>query len=463
MPRVKSVLSLLAFGFAFAAAQELPPNHPPIGAPSTRAPGNSSTLPPDHPPIDSAPQAAGGATPGTAMPEGHPSSGPVDPHELLRQLDAKQDDIRKRPKNFDIAFALGNLYYENARYPEAADFFAQAVVKAQAAFRIAAESKPKVKGAVPTASEAGCAGNPASSVEQRVERAEQFQKDGKNADALACALAAQAPADEALARRGTAFLLMGQVDDAMGQYEQALSHDPDQVEALYRLAAVLFDVYGNDVSKLKRTQELWGRFLKLAPNDRRAFSVRGRLKQVDEAIAKGGVSKAAPLPEELLETPPLASVPAESAPPMASAAPPPMASAAEGPGPISADMMEAIANTPRGPEFDQGLAKSLDDGETHLVKSEYQEAVQSFRSVLPYQPNNPRARAGMAAAMIGLGRPMADRIFAAALEQDPKSIDTLATKLRAGGNDKEARELWQRLLQQAPGFSASAGVADKLK
>jgi tetratricopeptide (TPR) repeat protein len=439
MRRVKPAAIILLIG-SLAAGEDLPPNHPPIGG-----------APVPAPPLN--PGQGAGAT---DLPPGHPATGDVDPHALLRQLDAKQDEIRKKPKTFDIAFALGNLYYENARYAEAAEFFAQAIEKTRPAFRIVDQVKPKTAGGSPT--DSACEG---TSVEQRIERAEQLEKS-QPAQALACALSAQKPALEAMSRRGTCFFLAGQIDPAIKEFESVLARDPDSVEANYRLGAIFFDAFGEDVAKLKRTRKLWDHFLQLAPEDRRAVLVRGRLKQVEDGITKGGVSKAAPLPPELLEAPPMASVPVDTRPTPATNAPMSSQQNASVPA-ITPEMAEAVANTPRGPEFEQGLARALDEGEAHLAKAEYQEAVQSFRSVLPYQPNNPRARAGMAAALIGKGSPMADRIFGAAIEQDPASIDSLAQKLKAGGNAKEAKELWTRLQAQAPEYAAKAGVQQKLE
>lgn len=401
---------------ALALAADLPPDHPPLGGTAERPAADA--LPTGHPPVPHE----------------------MDPQVLLRQIDAQGSVIRDRPKTFEIAVALGNLYYENARYAEAVEYFGQALAKAEDAFRAADElraAKGRVDGAT-------CPTPSPDSLERRLERVREARAAKRLDEALACAHAARRPAVEVLARRGTALFLLGRAAEAVEEHEKALSSEPDFGESLYVLGAILFDAYADEVAKLRRAQAAWRRFLKAAPGDRRAASVRRRLEQVDEAVRLGGIARARPLPPELQ---PRTEVPA----PAAAVAP------------ISPEMAEAIAGTPRTPELALGLANNVEEGEAHLCASRYPEALQAFRNVLPFEPNNPRARAGMAAALIGLGRPTADRVFMAAVELDPGSVDALAEKLRAQGNPKDARGLWERLIARAPAYAAKANLAAKLR
>ncbi len=68
-------------------------------------------LPPDHPPV---------------------AADEVDSKKLLEKLDAMQDELKDRPKTAEIEYALGNLYYENARYPEAIDYYRQLLERSTA-------------------------------------------------------------------------------------------------------------------------------------------------------------------------------------------------------------------------------------------------------------------------------------------------------------------------------------------
>ena len=50
-----------------------------------------------------------------------------DPKALLAAVDQMHDQLKDKPKTFEVLSALGNLYYENGRYLEAIDSFRQAL------------------------------------------------------------------------------------------------------------------------------------------------------------------------------------------------------------------------------------------------------------------------------------------------------------------------------------------------
>ena len=50
-----------------------------------------------------------------------------DPKALLAAVDQMQDQLKDKPKTFEVLCALGNLYYENGRYLDAVDSFRQAL------------------------------------------------------------------------------------------------------------------------------------------------------------------------------------------------------------------------------------------------------------------------------------------------------------------------------------------------
>ena len=51
-----------------------------------------------------------------------------DPKALLAEVDRLKDDLKDKPKTFEVLSALGNLYYENGRYLDAADAFRQSLL-----------------------------------------------------------------------------------------------------------------------------------------------------------------------------------------------------------------------------------------------------------------------------------------------------------------------------------------------
>src|SRR4051812_17874890 len=50
----------------------------------------------------------------------------TDSKALLAEVDRLKDQVKSKPKSFEVLCALGNLYYENGRYLEAVDAFREA-------------------------------------------------------------------------------------------------------------------------------------------------------------------------------------------------------------------------------------------------------------------------------------------------------------------------------------------------
>src|SRR3954470_5003383 len=57
----------------------------------------------------------------------------TDSKALLAEVDRLKDQLKGRPKSFEVLSALGNLYYENGRYLEAVDMLREAEDLAQPA------------------------------------------------------------------------------------------------------------------------------------------------------------------------------------------------------------------------------------------------------------------------------------------------------------------------------------------
>jgi cytochrome c-type biogenesis protein CcmH/NrfG len=115
--------------------------------------------------------------------------------------------------------------------------------------------------------------------------------------------------------------------------------------------------------------------------------------------------------------------------------------------------MEAFENAPRTPEMEQKFAKAIEDAEHALAVGEFQTALDSYKTVMPYQPNNPRVRAGMAWSLFKLGKPMADRVWGVAT-QDPDAVAALGDALKKQGNATEAKAVWQRLAASVPDYAS---------
>lgn len=87
----------------------------------------------------------------------------------------------------------------------------------------------------------------------------------------------------------------------------------------------------------------------------------------------------------------------------------------------------------------------------------------AYRRVVPFEPENGRAKAGMAWALVGLNRqPMADRVWSVAVQADPQAVETLGDTLAKKGNAKDARALWAKLAETAPAYAEKANLQKKL-
>jgi tetratricopeptide (TPR) repeat protein len=163
----------------------------------------------------------------------------------------------------------------------------------------------------------------------------------------------------------------------------------------------------------------------------------------------------------------LSQMPKEPAAPMAAAGPmqgsagPMGGQGQDGPPALTQEMVDAVQNTEHTPELEAGLAKLVEQGEDHLAQGKYDEALGVYRRVVPFQPENGRAKAGMAWALVGLGKPMADRVWGVAVSSDPAAVEKLGDTLMSKGDAKGAKALWAKLLQSAPDYPNKAALQAK--
>ncbi len=421
-------------------APSLPPGHPPISAPRTNG------LPPGHPPLSTAPDTGPLAGPSPSLPPGHPDiSGrgqAPSAGDILQQLDATPD-LKTRPKPFEVAASVGKLYFSQGRYADAVVYLRQSQASAGALRALFLAERREVKGKLPDAASVGCP--PVTAALGAGEAAARARAAAKqHAAAAACALQALDPALEASALLGNALFLAADVPGALEAYNWALEVDPLQPLALYGRAGVTFDSRPDDVAALRAVKRDLTQLLARWPDLPQSPQARALLARTEELLRAGGFTKyAAAHPKQA-----------------------PAAGVAPAPGTLPAlnpETVEAIRNTERTPELEKGLADLVLQGEQALSKGEYQKALEAYRRVVPFQPDNGRAKAGMAWALVGLNRqPMAERVWSVAVDADPQAVDTLGDFLAKEGNTKDAQALWAKLAATSPAYAQKANLQKKL-
>jgi tetratricopeptide (TPR) repeat protein len=458
--------------------QTLPPNHPPLDPGG--ASGGTGALPPGHPAI---PPGESGGTPGPqagtsaeGLPAGHPSvapgAAPPTSDELIRRMDSTPD-LKTRPKPFEVSAAIGKLYYGRGRWADARDFFSQAEKTAEPVRALFLDQKKLAKGTLPDAAAAGCQLTSDTAVDKVVEKARSLAAGKKPGSAAACALEALGPVLDSTALLGNSLALLGDPKGALAAYERVLQLAPRNSAALYGHAAVTFDLKGDDLGALRSARKDLAASVEAAPGASHAASAKALADRIDQVIAAGGATKFARAQEKSraearpataaappMATGPMATGPMAAAPPMAAG---PAASGPSAPPQLSKETMEAFQKTEVTPEMQANFAKLIDSGEAKLAANKYQDALDDFRQVMPYQPTNPRLRAGLAWALVGLQRqPMADNVWRVAVTSDPSAVDALGDKLSKAGNREGARALWTKLQATAPDYASQSGVQKKL-
>ena len=387
--------------------------------------------------------------PDTAMPPNHPSVAPGPGHpavkdgqpaptaeELLKRLETS-GDLKGKEKTFEIAASLGKLYYAHGRYTDAVVFLDQAVLKAEPAraFYLAKKKTLGLKG-VPTAAAAGCVPGPEETMVSQFAKA-QAQKDP--AFAAACARAALHPLIEVETQLGAAKFLNHDTAGAIAVYDRALLLFESNPEARYGRGAALLDSKGEDPAALKLAKSDFDRFLADYPTSPMAKQARSFLSRIDAAIAAGGVSKVKVVQKEA-KVDPHAGIRGNGQPPA-----------------LTQEMIDAVQNVEKTPEMAQGFAKLVDEAEEHLAKGRFQDALDNYKRVVPFEPDNARARAGIAWSMVKLNKqPMADNVWKVA-SQRPESLDALGDALKTKGDPDQAKAVWKKLAETVPDYAGKLG------
>jgi tetratricopeptide (TPR) repeat protein len=390
-----------------------------------------------------------------------PSLETADSKALLAEVDRLKDQLKDKPKTFEVLAALGNLYYENGRFLEAIDTLREA--EQLAAPAEAARDALVAKGVKPQADlppDCRRSGSDYGLV-QIAEAASKMEP----AKALRCLEGALDQELAVRARRGDAFYLIGNADAALKEHRKVLASSPDYPESLFFVGAILLEQSQGNKAMLEEGKKMWRRMLQVAPDSPRAALVKETLPKADEVFAKKPAAASGAMPPG---HPPVADNDNDQLPP----GHPPMPKGSEPmahSGPTSEEVQnvaEAVQGTERTPELEKGLDALLVEGEAALDRGDYQAARDSVVRVMPMRPNDARTAADLGAAMRGLGRAdMAQRTLQHALQLDPKQPRALFEQgklLASQGDAAGARQSFEAAQAADAKFAKDHGVAQEL-
>ncbi len=327
---------------------------------------------------------------------------------LLRQVEAVKEKLGQGSKPVGILVALGNLYYENGRYPEAIDWYRQAIEAARPALEAYRALGEGPRGEAPKACETRA---DASSFEKAVARAKALAASGDARRARACYARALRLVAGAMARRGSAWAVLDQPERGVAELDQALVLTPDDPEALFYYGAVVFNARKDDPNlDVHRAVERWKRFLELVPDHPRAAQVRSALETLEGELA-----------------------------------PAPGATSPEPPAAVQAGLPPALAQASR-----------------LLWAKSWQAALDLCERFLQVAPTHGTALALKAQALLGLGQPEAAKEVAeAALEVGPnvRAEEVLARYYETVAKDPAAAQAHYQAMQKIdPAYAAAVGV-----
>lgn len=351
--------------------------------------------------------------------------GAPSPEELIKKIDSAPE-LKAKEKPFEIVASLVRLYFGQGRTKDAQTYANEALAVSEPAVSFYVQQKKKA-GNAPVDPSATCqpeAGKEAN-LANLLDVARKHAAANRSKDALTCARKAVASVPDVMLMEAHARFLLKDLAGARAGYERLISTFDDVPEAFYARGALTLDEKPDDVKALETAKADFEKFLALAPAARQGRNAKALLERTKAGIDAGGLSKLSPAP--IPEQP--------AAPPM-----------------LNQATIDAFQNAPRTPESEARFAKLIEDGEDALAKGQPQDALNSFRQVMPYQPDNPRLRAGMAWSLVKLGKPMAENVWRVA-SGTPEAIDQLGDRLKAKGDAEGAKALWNRLAETVPAYA----------
>ncbi len=417
----------------------LPPNHPALGGAASQPPQQG--LPHDHPPVGE------GQEVGPLREDLRNSVPSAD--ELLQQL-AKAKDLEGRDKTFEVASAMSKLFYQAGRYAEATLYFRQTLEKAAPARKDQRRLAAKGRSGEPKSVPPGCLSGPQAKLDEQHALSRELEKTDPAA-AFACLSHALLQAEDIRGLLAQSLFLSGKLPDALLELDLLVAENPSNANAYFTRAATRYELAGDDLGALKQSSADFARYLSLEPKGARTPLARALSARIDKAVVAGGLLKLNQAEDAERHA---------KAKALTVAAAPPQGTG-NGMPQLTQEMVDAVQNTERTPELNEGLSKLVEEGEAHLSQGRFEEALDAYKRVVPFQPQNGRAKAGMAWSLVGLGKPSADRIWSVAVESDPKSVDALGDLLKQKGNAKGAKALWAKLAASAPEYARQAGLAQK--
>lgn len=412
------------------------------------AQGSAAALPPGHPPV-----VEGSATATQDAPV-------MRPEELMAQLDAA-DALKDKPKSFQVAASMGKLYYGNGRYAEAAKFLGEAAQKGEPLRVLYLEqlkAAQRRKLDLPTAQDAACPPTDVSRFEQQLEQLRARAKAGETAQVATCARVALGAVLEARQLWAHALFSTGDVKAAAEVVVQSLEAAPDDAELLFTHGTLLLETRGDDLKALEQAKAAFTRSLALRPDGGRAAWTRKVIAHIEAAVEAGGVSRLelARTKKARLAT---MTLPAAGKPHPALPTTQPSGTLP----PVNPQVAETFQKTERTPELLAGLQTLVEQAEDHLAGGRFQNALDNYKQVIPFQPENGRAKAGMAYALVGLNRAaMAENVWRVAVMSDPAAVDALGKTLKQKGDANGAKTIWTRLAQTDPQYAQKAGLSARL-
>jgi tetratricopeptide (TPR) repeat protein len=342
---------------------------------------------------------------------------------ILAQIEAMRENFRGRDTPVDILVTLGSLYYENGRYPDAIDFFRQAIEKAApvlAMFHDLREAgyepvRPMPESCIPDGREGAFAA--------AVARADLLLEAGDRTAAVSCYQAALTPIVEALGRRGGAWHMLESPPPAIEHIERGLAIQPDHPELLFLLGSVIFQADPRDLTteRVERGRRAWRRYVDVAPDHPRAGQIREALLQIEVMIAQGrfGVAGAGIAAASAIEMPPTA----------------------------------------------VGLPPALAEAERRLETGDLQGAMQLYDQFLEAVPNHPAAMVGRGRTLMRGGRLQdAEPVLRSALsaERNGRTLAAMAEWHATSGDATRAVEMFQQAIEADPAFAEAARLNERV-
>jgi tetratricopeptide (TPR) repeat protein len=240
-----------------------------------------------------------------------------------------------------------------------------------------------------TPEKAGCPFSTRPSYDQLIEIADRKGAAGDWSAAVVCYEAALLPVVTAHARRGNAFFLLGNEDNAIAEHEEALRVAPAYPDSLFFLGAILFEGGEGNVPRLKQARDYWHRFLLTGPEPERERLVRTDMARLQAAIDNRGHIEKARMPGMGAPSGPIEPPP-----------PPPELDAAQ-----KRDLHALVAK-----------------GQKLLKTREWSAALAAFQKAREIDAADTDAATGAGIALLNLGQKVeAEAAFRDALGRDPKN------------------------------------------